>query len=97
MPDDDPFDDLGVPEDPTADLDRATQQLTVRTDERTYGKKMVLVEGFTGDTDLQDLASELKSALGTGGTVKEGHIELQGDHEDRVRDLLEERGYQVRG
>lgn len=96
MSDEDPFDDLDVPEDPTADLDRATQQLTVRTDERRYGKKMVIVEGFSGDIDLQDLASELKSALGTGGTVKEGHIELQGDHGDRVRKLLEEKGYKVR-
>ncbi|MFB6080351.1 MAG: translation initiation factor [Haloferacaceae archaeon] len=97
MPDDDPFEDLDVPEDPTADLDRATQQLTVRTDERRYGKKMVMIEGFEGSVDLQALASELKSALGTGGTVKEGRIELQGDHETRVRGLLEERGYQVRG
>lgn len=95
MNDDDPFDD--VPDDPMADLDRATEQLTVRTDERTYGKKMVIVEGFESESDVEGLASELKSALGTGGTVKEGHIELQGDHAARVRGLLEERGYQVRG
>jgi translation initiation factor 1 len=95
--DDEPFDDLDVPEDPFADLDRATQQLTVQTEERRYGKKMVIIEGFEGNTDLESLASELKSALGTGGTVKEGHIELQGDHEERVRELLEENGYSVRG
>lgn len=95
MTDDTPFDDLDVPEDPLEDLDRATQQLTVRTEERRYGKKMVVIEGFEGDTDLESLASELKSALGTGGTVKEDTIELQGDHEERVRDLLKENGYSV--
>jgi translation initiation factor 1 len=95
MTDDTPFDDLDVPDDPLEDLDRATQQLTVRTEERRYGKKMVVIEGFEGDTDLESLASELKSALGTGGTVKEDTIELQGDHEERVRELLKEHGYTV--
>lgn len=95
MPDEDPFED--VPDDPLDDLDRAAQVLTVRTDERTYGKQVVVIEGFSGDTDVGELASELKSTLGTGGTVKEGRIELQGDHADRVQALLEERGYQVRG
>ncbi len=93
--DEDPFDDLDIPEDPTADLDRATQRLTVRTEERRYGKKMVLVEGFEDEGDIQDLASDLKSSLGTGGTVKDGRIELQGDHAERVRDLLESKGYQI--
>ncbi|MGQ4554632.1 translation initiation factor [Halobellus sp. GM3] len=97
MTDDDPFDDLDVPEDPLADLDRATEQLTVRTEERRYGKKMVVIGGFEGDTDLKSLASELKSALGTGGTVKAEHIELQGDHEERVRELLTANGYSVEG
>lgn len=93
----DPFDDLEIPTDPLADLDRATQQVSVQTEERRYGKQMVIIDGFDGSEDLKSLASELKSALGTGGTVKEGHIEIQGDHEDRIRDLLAERGYQVSG
>mgnify|MGYP006306670359 CR=1 FL=1 len=95
MSEDDPFEGLDVPDDPTADLDRATQALTVRTEERRYGKKMVVVEGFESGSELKELASDLKSALGTGGTVKENHIEVQGDHESRVRDLLRERGYDV--
>ncbi|MBX0322267.1 translation initiation factor [Halomicroarcula sp. F13] len=95
MSDNDPFENLDVPDDPTADLDRATQRLSVRTDERRYGKQMVLVEGFDGDTDVESLASDLKSSLGTGGTVKEGRIELQGDHADRVRELLAESGFQT--
>ncbi|MDX1745592.1 MAG: translation initiation factor [Halobacteriales archaeon] len=97
MSDDDPFEDLDLPDDPLADLDRATQRLTVRTETRRYGKSMVVIEGFEGGVDLEALASELKAALGTGGTVKEGRIELQGDHAERVRELLGERGYAVGG
>ena len=97
MTDDDPFEGLDLPDDPLADLDRATQELTIRTDERRYGKQMVIIDGFDADTDVGSLASELKSALGTGGTVKEGHIELQGDHAERVRELLVERGYTIKG
>jgi len=46
--------------------------------------------GFTG------LATKLKTRLGTGGTVKEGRIEIQGDHRDRVIQELEGMGYRVK-
>ncbi|WP_396612449.1 translation initiation factor [Haloferax sp. S1W] len=95
MSEDDPFDDLDIPDDPLSDLDRATQELTVRTEKRRYGKQMVIIEGFQTDADIDDLASDLKSALGTGGTVKDDRIEIQGNHEKRVRELLRERGYSV--
>ena len=86
-------DELGIEE----DLGRAEQQLTVGIDERTYGKKMTIVEGFDpSSVDVKDVASNLKSSLGTGGTVDEGRIELQGDHRERVRDLLEDEGFAVR-
>jgi len=94
--DHDPIDELEVPDDPLADLDRATRELTVRTETRRYGKQMVVIEGLDSKQEMEALASELKSGLGTGGTVKAGHIELQGDHEERVRGLLDEKGYRVR-
>ncbi|GAA0670246.1 translation initiation factor [Natronoarchaeum mannanilyticum] len=97
MPEDDPFENLDVPEDPTADLDRASQRLTVRTESRRYDKPVTIIEGFEGGTDVGELASKLKSAMGTGGTTKERAIELQGDHVDRVQDLLEDEGYQIDG
>ncbi|QSG06437.1 translation initiation factor [Halapricum desulfuricans] len=96
MTEENPLDDLDVPEDPTADLDRTTQTLQVRTEERRYGKQMVIVDGLDSDEEMESLASELKSMLGTGGTVKDGHIEIQGDHESRIRSLLHEKGYQLR-
>lgn len=85
-------DELGIDE----DLGRAEQQLSIRVDERTYGKAMTIVEGFDeSSVDVSDLASTLKSNLATGGTVDDGRIELQGDHRERVRDLLEDEGFQV--
>ncbi|WP_158056948.1 translation initiation factor [Halorussus halophilus] len=85
-------DELGIDE----DLGRAEQRLRVRVDERTYGKSMTIVEGFDpSGVDLKDLASELKSKLATGGTVDDDRIELQGDHRDRVVELLGEQGFEV--
>lgn len=95
--DNDLFDGLDIPEDPLADLDRATQALRGRTDERRYGTKMIVIEGFDGAAQMEPLTSELKSALGVGGTVKQGRIKIQDDHAARIRELLAERGYYVSG
>lgn len=94
MPDeDDPFADIPDPEE---DLARSEQQATVRMETRRYGKPMTIVEGLDPKVvDLKELASELKRALATGGSVDDGKIELQGDHADRLPNLLEERGFQV--
>lgn len=78
------------------DLARADASLRIRLEKRRYGKPVTIVEGFD-DVDLAALASELKRALGTGGTVDEDSIELQGDHADRVPALLRERGFTVDG
>lgn len=85
--------ELGIDE----ELDKEAQQLTVRTDTRRYGKAVTIVEGFATDViDLGDVASSLKKQLATGGTVDDGRIELQGDHTDRVPELLREEGFQIR-
>jgi translation initiation factor 1 len=45
---------------------------------------------------LKELAGALKRLCGTGGTVKDGTIEIQGDHRDRIVAALEQRGYTVK-
>ncbi|MFC3477335.1 stress response translation initiation inhibitor YciH [Halobacterium litoreum] len=94
MAEDDPFE--GIPDDPTADLDAATQQLTVRVEKRRYDKPVTVVEGFdTNSVDVDAVASRLKKKVAAGGTVNGDTIELQGDHSDRVPDLLREEGFEV--
>lgn len=49
-----------------------------------------------GEADLQELAATLKAKCGSGGTAKDGRIEIQGDHRDRVAAELEKLGYKVK-
>ena len=74
-------------------LARAEQKIKVKKDSRSYNKEMTVVEGLGDDIDLSELASSLKSKLACGGTAKDGHIELQGDHTRRIKDVLAEEGF----
>jgi translation initiation factor 1 len=61
------------------------------------GKAVTLVKGVLLDeAGLDQLGKQLKAACGTGGTVKEGVIEVQGDHVNRVMAALQKLGYQVK-
>ena len=97
MADDDELEDLLEELDSGGDLETSQQVLSIRMESRRYGKPVTIVEGFDLEpAEVESTASELKRALGTGGTVDDGRIELQGDHRDRVPDLLRERGFDVR-
>jgi predicted translation initiation factor SUI1 len=72
----------------------------VRVGRETKGRRG---KGVTTVTDvpldeagLHDLAAKLKQACGTGGTVKDGRIEIQGDQRERLVGELERRGYRVK-
>jgi translation initiation factor 1 len=61
------------------------------------GKTVTAIYGVgLAEDPLKNLAGELKRLCGTGGTVKDGAIEIQGDHRDRIVAALEQRGYTVK-
>ena len=61
------------------------------------GKAVTVVRGAPVDAPaLVKLGQELKAACGTGGTVKDGTVEVQGDHVEKVMALLQKRGWTVK-
>jgi len=64
------------------------------------GKTVVVLYDFSpppGEEELRRLAKILRNACGSGGAVKGGEIEIQGDQPARIREILVENGYRVRG
>ncbi len=70
------------------------QRLKVWLDRLKGNKVLTVVRNFKGkEEDLKDLGKMLKSKCGTGGSVKNNEILIQGDFRDRVTDLLVKAGY----
>ena len=59
------------------------------------GKVVTVVRGLPG-RDAQTAAGDLKRLCGAGGAVKDGSVEIQGDHREKVADRLRAAGYQVK-
>jgi translation initiation factor 1 len=77
--------------------DRITARIRIEKAGRR-GKTVTVLEGLPRNTQfLRSLLGELKRKCATGGTTAEDRIEIQGDHRDRIRDLLAAKGWRVKG
>jgi translation initiation factor 1 len=77
-------------------LEPKDQQLKVLVDRKQRkGKSVTLITGFKGsDEDLKNLAKQLKSKCGVGGSAKDAEILVQGEFKEKIYTLLTDMGYQ---
>lgn len=90
------YQQAGSAEEPT--LEPSKQQLKVLLDRSgRAGKTVTLVSGFVGTShDLESLCKMLKTKCGSGGSVKDGEILIQGEMSDKVLMALEKEGYKAK-
>lgn len=72
-------------------IEREAEKIRVFIERRRFDKPITIVEGIK--ENLKEITSQLKQKLACGGTFKKGHIELQGDHRAKIKELLVKFGY----
>jgi translation initiation factor 1 len=72
-----------------------TGRIIIRLDrKKRAGKTMTLIEGLPLSTiEMEGLLKQIKADRGTGGTVKDGILEIQGDHCSAIMSFLEKKGF----
>jgi translation initiation factor 1 len=73
-------------------------KVNLSVEKRGSGKLVTMIDGLPANRSfLEGLARELKKSCGAGGRVGETFVEIQGDHRERLRDLLARKGWTVKG
>ena len=61
--------------------------------QKRYGKLTTVIEGMTKDVDLRKILKDLKHKLACGGTLRDTTIELQGNHKNKIKNILVKLGF----
>ena len=72
---------------------KSSQRIKITTDKKRYGKIVTVVSGFDNGVDVKKIAKTMKNELACGGTYKDNIIELQGDHQEKVKEILVREGF----
>jgi translation initiation factor 1 len=85
----------GLPKDICAceTIAKEEEKIKVSSSKKRFGKTVTTIEGISKDVDIKNVLRELKTKLACGGTVKNGTIELQGDHRKKIKDILIKLGF----
>ncbi len=84
----------GLPPELCMEIAKEELLIRVRIERRKWGKEVTIIEGINDPAiNLKKIAAKLKSRLACGGTAKNGRIELQGNHRDKIKELLVELGF----
>lgn len=74
-----------------------TDELWVREENRTKGKTVTIIEGFTcSENIIEEFSHQIKQHLAVGGTIKDGQLILQGKMAEKVIEYLKNSGYKVK-
>ncbi len=85
----------GLPKDICAceTIAKEEEKIRISSTRKRFGKRVTLIEGISRDVNSKGILKELKTKLACGGTMKDGVIELQGDHRRRIREILVKLGF----
>ena len=89
-------DTCGLPKDRCVceSIEKESQTIEVRLEQKKFRKNYTVVDGIdVKEIDIKELGSKLMAKLARGGTVKDGKVELQGDHRSRAKEILVELGF----
>lgn len=89
--------DCTCPPRPAPTVPPAKQTAKIAVERRKRGKEVTVIRGLVDDDALAALLTRLKTACGAGGSAKEGVLEIQGDHRQRIEQFLRDEGYGVSG
>lgn len=76
------------------EIAKESQKIIVKTVKKKFGKLNTIIEGIDAkDIDIKEVTKKLKSIFACGGTIKDGIIELQGEHKQKIKNALVQMGF----